>query len=91
MDVLLMIKQAFERGQLMELLMGKEAYHIPAPAFTLGYQPTDVGTLLSEGIYRLYPNHPEIKPALEETLLHMACTDAFCMRPDAALPCMLNR
>ena len=45
--------------------------------FATGYQPTEIGILLSEGIYRLYRNRPEIKPALENALLHMARTDAF--------------
>ena len=76
MDILHMTEQAFERGQWMELLIGKDPYHIPVSEFA-GYLPTEIGTLLSEGIYRLYQNRPKIKPALEDALLHMACTDAF--------------
>lgn len=76
-NILRMTETALEQGKLIDLLKGKQPYHIAAWDFTPGYQPTDVGSVLGEGIYRLYPKRPEIKAEWENTLLQMARTDAF--------------
>lgn len=70
-------KQAFDKKNLVDLLIGKESYYIPSSEFTPGYQVTNYGAVLTHGVYKVYVENRDIKADYQAALLTMANANEF--------------
>jgi len=71
MDILESTLVAMQRGQLIELLRGDGEYMIETSQYAPGAESTDVGRLLSQGIYKVYKQNTAIKNVYEDSLMQM--------------------
>lgn len=60
-----------EKNELNLLLRGDGVYRVETSQYAPGAEPTDVGKVLSKGIYKLYKINPKIKDKMENELLNM--------------------
>lgn len=66
-----MIFEAIKKGELGSLLRGDEGYKLETSQYAPGTEPTDIGKVLSKGIYKAYNVQTNIKESLESVLLCM--------------------
>ncbi len=71
MEYIDIINNAIEKNELNLLLRGDGVYRLETSQYAPGAEPTDVGKVLSKGIYKLYKINPKIKDKMENELLNM--------------------
>lgn len=55
-----MIFEAIKKDELNLLLRGDELYRLESSQYAPGAEPTDVGKVLSKGVYKAYKLQPNI-------------------------------
>lgn len=70
-DILKMTLIALERKELINLLRGDMGYMIEPSQYSSGAELTDVGKVLSRGIYKVYNEKSDIKIEYEHSLMMM--------------------
>lgn len=71
MDILKMTFTAIQNNQLINLLRGDNEYMIETSQYAPEAGLTDVGKVLSRGIYKLFEQQIEIKTEYENSLMQM--------------------
>lgn len=71
MDILQMTYMSFEKKELISFLRGDKEYMVESSQYAPGAELTDVGKVLSRGIYKAYKEHNFIKKEYEQALLSM--------------------
>lgn len=62
---------AIEKKEIIKFLRGEGEYMVEASQYAPCAEVTDVGVVLSKGIYKVYANDNSIKQKFEESLLQM--------------------
>jgi hypothetical protein len=83
MDIKMKTMNAINNNELVNLLEGIGSYRIELHQWVSAHVPTDVGSVLTKGIYIVYKENPEVRidKLLEETLLIMMngeMVDIYC-------------
>ncbi len=63
--------QAVQKNEMILFLRGEGSYKIEASQYAPSVEHTDVGRVLSKGIYKLYIENPIIKQEFERVLIEM--------------------
>ncbi|MDO5650178.1 MAG: NAD glycohydrolase toxin immunity factor [Gallicola sp.] len=71
MDIFEKTRTALQKNELIDLLRGVDRYKVETSEYSPCAELTDVGKVLSRGIYKIYKNQPEIEEKLESCLLTM--------------------
>ena len=71
MDILEMTFRALEKNELINLLRGDRKYLIETSQYSPEAELTDVGKILSRGIYKAYKQQNNIKTDFENSLMVM--------------------
>lgn len=71
MDIFKMTDIAMQNKQLINLLRGDDEYMIETSQYAPGAELTDVGKVLSRGIYKVYEQQMKIKKEYENSLMQM--------------------
>lgn len=77
MDYVELLFQAIKDNELILFLRGDKFYKIEPSQYAPGTQPTDVGRVLSDAIYKGYKIKPDIKEKFEDALLIMLNRTTF--------------
>ena len=79
MEIKMKTINAINNNELVNLLEGSGSYTIELHQFVSAQVPTDVGSVLTKGIYLVYKENPEVKidKLLVETLLTMMNGEIF--------------
>ncbi|WP_243240391.1 hypothetical protein [Clostridium cibarium] len=83
MDIKEKVINAINSNELISLLEGKDIYKVELHQWVGAHVPTDVGSILTKGIYEVYKERPNIKvdKLLEGILLKMMdgkVFDVYC-------------
>lgn len=62
---------AFNNKNLIPVLIGEYPYTLEQSQYVPGLLPTDVDQVLTDGIYEVYKDYPEIKNMFEDDLKNM--------------------
>ena len=71
MEVYNMTIEAMQKKQLIQLLRGDGEYMVENSQYAPGAEITDVGKVLSRGIYKVFKDNVEVKKEYEESLSQM--------------------
>lgn len=71
MDIIDMIFTALKKNELINLLRGDDEYKVETSQYSPEAELTDVGKILSRGIYKVFRQQREIKVEFENSLLRM--------------------
>ena len=77
MDIENMILSAISKQEIIKFLRGEGEYMIETSQYAPGGGVTDVGKVLSKGIYKVYVYDDKIKLKFEESLLKMIDNSDF--------------
>ena len=72
-------KKAIENNELISFLEGKGEYRIELQQWVSGYDPTDFGACLTDGIYEicLEDSKKQLQTMFEEALIEMLNLELF--------------
>lgn len=71
MDILEMVFTAVQRNQFIDFLRGDGKYMVETSQYSPDVELTDVGKILSRGVYKAFMQQEEIKVKFEDSLLEM--------------------
>ena len=71
MDIIDMIFTALKKNELINLLRGDDEDKVETSQYSPEAELTDVGKILSRGIYKVFRQQREIKVEFENSLLRM--------------------
>lgn len=77
MDIIQMIYNAQAKNEFIDFLCGSEDYMVEPSQYAPGADITDVGKVLSKGVYKIYSIDNNIKKEYEESLLKMTNISDF--------------
>ncbi|MDE7435128.1 MAG: hypothetical protein K2N01_04845 [Lachnospiraceae bacterium] len=79
MDIENMLLSAISKQEIISFLRGEGEYMVENFQYAPGAGLTDVGKVLSKGVYKIYVYNNIIKPKFEESLLQMIDNSDFDM------------
>lgn len=71
MDILDMVYKSLDRDEFINFLRGDAEYLVENSQYAPGAELTDVGKILSRGVYKVYNEKKAIKNEFEEALISM--------------------
>lgn len=79
MNIENMLLRAISKQEIIKFLRGEGEYMIESSQYAPSAGLTDVGKVLSKGIYKIYVYNNSMKPKFEESLLKMIDSSDFDM------------